>query len=303
MREVALVIGEAIVDVLAREGAPAVRRPGGSAANVAVALARLGRPTALATCFADDPDGTLLADHLAREGVVLAGEPHRGERTSVAVATIGHDGAASYRFEVDWRLGPVAPPEGTAARVVHVCSYSAVLPPGAAAVLAALDRLRSDATVSYDVNLRPAITGTGPEVAGRVEQVAALSDVVKASDEDLAALYPGVPVAEACLRLRRLGPSAVVLTRGAGGAVAWTPEGVVEAPAVPAEVVDTIGAGDTFAAALLDALWDGDALGGRLDRVPARSWTAALDRATRAAAITVTREGADPPRRREIGGG
>lgn len=302
MREVALVIGEALVDVLDREGAPAVRRPGGSAANVAVALARLGRPTALATCFADDPDGALLADHLGREGVVLAGDARRGERTSVAVATIGRDGAASYRFDVDWRPGPVAPPEGTTPRVVHACSYSAVLPPGAADVLAALDRLRRDATVSYDVNLRSAVTGTGPEVARRVEQVAALSDVVKASDEDLAALYPGVPVEEACRRLRRLGPAAVVLTRGAGGAVAWTPEGVVEAPAAPAEVVDTIGAGDTFAAALLDGLWGSGALGGRLDRVPARVWAAALARATRAAAITVTREGADPPRWREIGG-
>lgn len=301
VRHVALVIGEALVDVL-DTGGGVVRRPGGSAANVAVALARLDRPTLLATCFAEDPDGALLVDHLHRERVELAGDPHLASRTSVAVATVGADGAATYRFDVDWRLAPVTLPGGTAPRVVHACSYSAVLAPGASGVLSALQRLRGTATVSYDVNLRPGITGAGPEVRRGVEGVAAASDLVKASDEDLAVLYPGQSSLEAARHLLALGPTAVLLTRGAAGALALTVDGVVESSAVPVGVVDTIGAGDTFAAAVVDALWERGRLGGRPGHVDTRTWGEVLDHAARAAAVTVSRAGADPPRRHELTG-
>ena len=105
----ALVIGESLVDVV--RGADAdIDYPGGSAANVAVALARLGRPTWLATSFADDPYGALLAEHLAANDVRLAGDPGAVDRTSSAVATLDPSGAASYAFDLDWRLNPVRLP-------------------------------------------------------------------------------------------------------------------------------------------------------------------------------------------------
>jgi fructokinase len=284
----ALVVGESLVDVVTDASGRSVERPGGSAANVAVALARLGRPVRFATAYADDDRGAALAAHLEAAGVGLATDPHVLARTSSAVATIGADGAASYEFDLDWRLGPVDLDADPPA-YVHVCSIGAVLEPGADDVLALLDRYGPTATVTYDVNARPQLTGTGPEVLGRVESVARRADVVKASDEDLAVLYPTYGLAEAAAHLRGLGPRAVVVTRGAEGATWYDADGAVTGRATPTTVADTIGAGDTFSAAVLDALWSG------LD--PA----ATVAHAARAAAITVSRVGADPPTRAELG--
>jgi fructokinase len=154
--------------------------------------------------------------------------------------------------------------------------------------------------VSYDVNARPAVTGSGPDVVRAVEDVAALADLVKASDEDLGALYPGDPVEQSVERLLGLGPAAVVVTRGRHGSTWYAAGGRVEAPATDADVADTIGAGDTFGAAMIDALWDLDALGGRLSGLEESEIGGVLRHAARAAAVTVSRPGADPPYRHEL---
>jgi fructokinase len=154
--------------------------------------------------------------------------------------------------------------------------------------------------VSYDVNARPAVTGAGPDVLRGIEAVVALADLVKASDEDLDVLYPGEPVDQAVERLFGLGPSAVVVTRGRHGATWYGAEGRVDVHAAETEVADTIGAGDTFGAAVLDALWDLDALGGRLTGVAHDAIEFVLRHAASAAAITVSRPGADPPYRHEL---
>ena len=125
----ALVIGESLVDVVRGAGTH-TDYPGGSAANVAVALARLGRPTWLATSFAQDEYGALLAGHLSRNDVRLAGDPRAVERSSSAVATLDPSGAASYAFDLDWQLNAVQLPEGVDPVVVHACSIAAVLAPG-----------------------------------------------------------------------------------------------------------------------------------------------------------------------------
>lgn len=293
-----LVVGEALVDVVHTPDGAVVERAGGSAANVAVALARLGRPVRFATAYAEDRYGAVLAEHLATAGVSLAADPHVLERSSSAVATIGPDGAASYEFDVDWRLGPV--PLEPVPAAVHVCSLGAVLAPGADDVRALVERLRAGATISYDVNARPSITGTGAEVVATVEALVALSDVVKVSDEDLELLWPGPSVDAAAERLAGLGPRAVVVTRGGSGAT-WVEVGRrVDVAARPVEVADTIGAGDTFAAALVDGLWTHGLLGGRLASPPEDVVEDLLRHAGRAAAVTVSRPGADPPYRHEL---
>ena len=293
-----LVVGEGLVDVVHTADGAVVERPGGSAANVAVALARLDRPVRFATAFADDAYGALLADHLATAGVVLAGDPHVVGRSSSAAATIAPDGSASYVFDLDWRLGEV--PLEPAPRAVHVCSLGAVVAPGAAAVRALVQDLRETATVTYDVNARPSITGTGPEVVATVEALVALADVVKVSDEDIEVLWPDLAVDEAAQRLAGLGPRAVVVTRGGAGAT-WVETGRrVDVASRPVVVADTIGAGDTFAAALVDGLWEHGLLGGRLPELPDEVVTALLAHAARAAAVTVSRPGADPPYRLEL---
>lgn len=297
-----LVVGESLVDVVRAADGTTFEHAGGSAANVAVALARLGRPVRLATAWADDERGAMLAAHLASADVRLAVDPHVLSRTATAAATLDGDGAATYEFDLDWRLGPV--PVEPAPRVVHACSLGAVLAPGAADVLALVERLRDVATISYDVNARPAITGTGPDVVAGVERLAAVSDLVKASDEDLAHLYPTLPLAEAAGAVLGLGPAAVVVTRGGDGATWFGPEVSVEAASLPVVVADTIGAGDTFGAAVLDALWERDLLGGEhrstLRHLPTEIIAGILRHAARAAAVVVSRPGADPPRRSEL---
>jgi fructokinase len=293
----ALVVGESLIDVVQRPDGTTVEHAGGSAANVALALARLGRPVQLLTAFGDDERGAVLARHLNQSAVGLVGDPHALDRTATALATLAADGSASYTFDIEWRLNDVPDLQPVA---VHACSIGAVLEPGATDVRRLLEDLRPSATISYDVNARPAVTGAGPDLVRAVEEVAALADLVKASDEDLDVLYPGEPVGQVVDRLLGLGPSAVVVTRGRHGAL-WFGAGTrVDVPATEAEVADTIGAGDSFGAAVIDSLWDLNALGGRLTGLESGDVEFVLRQAARAAAITVSRPGADPPYRHEL---
>jgi len=302
MSETALVVGESLIDIVRGGDGSTTELPGGSAANVAVALARLDREVRFATSWGDDDRGRVLAEWLARDRVTLATDPLAVGHTSTALATLGSDGHATYEFDLGWRLNPL--PDGPDPLVVHTCSLGAVLTPGAADVVRLLQRLRTVATISYDVNARPAITGTGPGLLARVEDVAALSDVVKASDEDLVALYGDLDPLAGARRLLALGPAAVVVTRGPDGATWVTPTHEVDVAAVPVVVADTIAAGDTFCAGLLDALWRHGLLGAdrrdRLRDAPRDVVVDVLAQAARAAAVTVGRPGADPPYRREL---
>jgi fructokinase len=302
MSKSALVVGESLVDIVRSGDGSTNEFAGGSAANVAVALARLGRPVEFATSWGDDERGRVLAERLERDGVRLAVDPHAIGHTSTAQATIGPDGHASYTFDLSWRLNPLL--DGIDPLVVHTCSLGAVLAPGADDVLSLLQRLRSTATVSYDVNARPAVTGTGPDLVARVEAVAAHSDLVKASDEDLEALYAGLDPLAGAKRLLALGPAAVVVTRGQGGATWVSATQEADVASVPVVVADTIGAGDTFCAAMLDRLWSRGLLGpsGReaLADAPRNAVVDVLSHAARAAAVTVGRPGADPPYGREL---
>jgi fructokinase len=292
-----LVVGEALVDIVRRPDGSTVEYPGGSAANVAVALARLGRPVELLTAFADDPHGAMLARHLNQSAVGVTGNPHGIERTSTALATLADDGSATYTFDIEWRIADIPEVEP---RVVHACSLGAVMAPGAEEVRRLLERLRPGALVSYDINARPAVTGVGPDVVGAVEAVVAVADLVKASDEDLHLLYPDDTVEQAVERLLDLGPPAVVVTRGRSGATWYGADGRVDVPAAEVEVADTIGAGDSFGAALIDALWDLGAVGGRLPDLGSSEVDRLLRHATHASAVAVSRPGADPPYRHEL---
>jgi fructokinase len=302
MSDTGLVVGESLVDIVRGGDGSSREYAGGSAANVAVALARLGRSVHFATSWGDDERGSMLAERLERDQVRLAVDPYALGHTSTAIATIGADGHATYEFDLAWRLNPLA--DDLAPRVVHACSLGAVIEPGDADVRGLLDRMRATATVTYDVNVRPAITGTGDDLRRRVEAVAALCDVVKASDEDLEALYAGVDPIAGAKRLLGLGPSGVVITRGHGGAT-WLSAGQeVDVAAVPVTVADTIGAGDTFCAGMIDALWDHDLLGAHrrvaLADIQRNAVVEVLAHAARAASITVSRPGADPPYRHEL---
>jgi fructokinase len=299
-----LVVGESLVDVAKKSDGSIEEHPGGSPANVAVALARLGATVELGTAYAGDRLGRLLDAHFLQAGVGFAGDPHVLGHTSSAVATIDEAGAATYLFDIGGQLSRPLPSEEPV--LVHTGSLAAVLEPGSLVVTETVARLAATATISYDINARPAATGVDAELVRQVEALVATSDVVKASDEDLVTLYPGRDVASSARHLLDLGAGAVVETRGAGGATCHTVRGRIECVADPVTVADTIGAGDSFCAAILDGLRLRGLLGAEnreaLGSLPLDTWREVLERAARAAAITVSRRGADPPTQVELDG-
>ena len=304
-----LVIGESVADIVRAPGRSDVTHPGGSPANVAYGLARLGRCTALLTQLGADPEGTLIAEHLRSAGVeVLSdGQDQSSIRTPTAVATLDGHGSAEYEFDISWTLRRPERLRPTAPGHVHFGSIAAVQEPGASATLALVEQLRGDASVSYDPNVRARLMGGqgGHALAlARVEHCVAVSDLVKASDQDLAWLYPGRTESEVAATWLALGPALVLITRGAEGAAAYSRTVTTAAPAVAVEVVDTVGAGDSFMSATLDQLASLCLLG-----ATARPGLAALsnseaDRLLRtagaAAAVTVSRAGARPPSAAEL---
>jgi len=298
----AVVVGESVVDVVALADGRLTEHPGGSPANVAVALARLDRPATLVTQYAEDRHGALLDAHLRSEGVDLQVQAPGPGRTSVARARLSSEGAATYEFDLAWDLAPRELPTDTA--VIHTGSLGAVLEPGAQGVVTMIDSLEGRATVTYDLNLRPGAMGDMAVVSERVREMVVRSDVVKASDEDLAHLRPDLTTVEAAQHLFTLGPAAVVVTLGAGGALCVAGDTVVAVPAPTVAVIDTIGAGDSFCAAMIDRIWELGLVGGavrdQLRALDARTWTTILEYAVAAAAITVTRRGADPPHRSDL---
>jgi fructokinase len=188
---------------------------------------------------------------------------------------------------------------------LHVGSLAMVVKPGASALRRLVERARGAITISYDPNVRPLLMGRREDVVTRVEGVVALSDVVKASAEDLAWLYPADAPAVVAARWLELGPSLLAITLGADGVLAVgaaTP--LVQRRAVPVAVVDTVGAGDAFMAALLAGLSRRDLLGrgqgSRLAALEGAELAAVLDDAALAAALTCARRGADPPSAAEL---
>lgn len=300
-----LVVGESLIDVVEAEGHGAVECVGGSGANAAVALSRLGCSVWLASAVGPDDRGRRIRTRLAEEGIRWASDPVTLDRTGVARAHIDSDGHAAYDFAIDWRLS-VLRDDVPAPVALQVSSLAPTMLPGARGVLAIVRQYCQRTLVAYDVNIRPAITGSGPEVRAAVEAMIALSDVVKVSDEDLAALYPGRDEAHLIEYVLSLGPVAVVITRGGDRAQWCSPTGAisVRSPVVP--VIDTIGAGDTFGAAMLDALVRSDCAAlkprGRVARMGDDEVERVLRRAAKAAAITCSRVGADPPYRGELVG-
>jgi fructokinase len=298
LAEPVLVIGEALIDLIRRPGEHVDARVGGSPLNVAVGLSRLDVPAVLQTRIGSDAHADLIAAHLSENDVALVPGSVAGGRTSTAVATIGDDGAATYEFDIHWSLDRT--PTGSPT-LLHAGSIGAVLEPGASVVINTIRVLRDNATISYDPNVRPRLMGERDSARARIESLVCLADVVKVSSEDLEWLYPDTDADVVARRWRHLGPAIVVVTHGETGAYAVGSAGAVRIPAPATDLVDTIGAGDSFMAGLLAALSDHDLLGrkqeARLRALDEDALRQLLVFAAACAAITVSRPGADPPRR------
>ena len=297
-----LVVGEAIVDVVERSDGSRTEHAGGSPANVAVGLGRLGLDVTLATAIGDDTYGALIESHLRNSGVSLAEGSRRVGLTSSAVAHLAPDGSATYDFEVTWDPGLIPAPDGVDA--VHTGSIAATLEPGADDVEMLLRELAPTAIISLDPNIRADLLPDHEEVARRIERLVGLADVIKVSDEDLAWLSPDEPAEAVAERWLGTGSAVVVITRGAEGSTAVARSGHLDVPAPPTTVVDTVGAGDSYMSGLLAGLHRVGLLAGdrrsHLHDIDAATLHRITSVATRSAAWTVSRPGAEPPSPKEL---
>lgn len=299
--------GENLIDHVTREGV-ATAHPGGSPFNVAMALGRQGAAVAYISPISTDPWGNMLADTLTAAGVRLAGG-RRAEPTTMARVTVT-GGSPVYRFDRS----------GTAERMVTVQSLTAAMPAEARAIhtgsLTLTDGTDAAAweefcatchaagrVVSLDPNVRLSVIADPDAYRARILRMSARAHILKLSDEDLAALFPGHAEAEALGALRvQSAARVIVLTRGARDVLAWLGDAAITLPAAPVpRLVDTVGAGDTFTATLLAGLAESGALSpDRLAALDVARLTALLARATTAAALNCAAEGCDPPTRADL---
>jgi fructokinase len=298
----AVVAGEALIDLVPAPGDTLAAHPGGGPFNTARTLGRLERPVAYLGRLSEDRFGARMAALLASDGVLADAIVHTADPTTLALAEVDETGAATYRF---YERGTSAPglteadalaALPAAVAYLHVGTLGLVLEPMARALEALVARLAGEALVMVDPNCRPAL----PPDRGRLARVLAGADVVKVSDDDLAWLSPGVPPLEAGRVLLDGGAAVVLLTRGGKGAFAIDADGAVEVAAPPVDVVDTIGAGDAFSGGWL-AYWSEHGLG-RAELAQRDAVLAATRFACLVAALTCARAGAEPPRRTELEG-
>lgn len=305
MSSVIVVMGEALTDcVIPSDGGEVSEVPGGSPMNVAIGLGRLGHDVLLAARFAKDARGVAIQDHVQASHVKLIEDADGLEKTSTASAVLAQDGSASYEFDLVWDLTTDMIPPGDYLHV-HTGSIGATLKPGAGAVVEILRRERQrGASISYDPNARPHIMGFPDDVRDHMESIIALSDIVKASDEDIDWLYPGLPVDVVVEKWRGRGAGLVLITKGADGVDAFASGAKLSLPTRATSVVDTIGAGDSFMAGLLSALAKKNLLGqanhDALLAVSEDDLRDVVSFALSCAAITVQRAGANPPTAAEM---
>lgn len=319
-----LVVGEAIADVVAQPqgAAPALTLTayaGGSPSNVAVGLARLGVRSAFAGRLSAQGLGPWLRHHLSSNDVDTGRSVQASEPCTLALVTVDRHGVASYSFYVQgtadwqWRHEELPDSRSPGVNAVHSGSLAAALAPGRDVVLGWLAEVRASGNtfVSVDPNVRLGLVDDVRGFRERIDTLVGSAHLVKASVEDIGAVYPGSDPVEVARRWVRSGPEMVVVTDGPRGAFAVRRQGdprsgdgeaeVVKRGAPAVTVVDTVGAGDAFMSGLLARL---NALGalspGGCNRLDEASVAGCLEYANRVAAMTCTRPGADPPLLAEI---
>jgi fructokinase len=306
-----LVCGEALFDLfLQSEEGPAsamyAARAGGSPFNVAIGLARLGEKAGLLTGLSSDLLGQRLSAVLAAEGVSMAYAIPTDRPTTISLVGLDTQGVPAYQFYKNGSADTGVreadlPALGAEVSGLHFGSYSLAAPPTADA-FAALARANAARFISVDPNVRPTVEPDMAVWRARLEALFPLADLVKISAEDLALLRPGTSAEALAADLTGQGVRLVVVTDG-GDAAHGFARGGLHATATPpkVKVVDTVGAGDTFQAALLARLLrDPGGPSAALDGLDAAGLAAILDYAARAAAITCSRRGADLPRAAEL---
>jgi fructokinase len=301
-----LVSGEALIDLFigtaTTTGFSAEAVAGGSPFNVAIGLGRLGRPAAFLSTLSEDAFGAFLAETLAASGVSSSYIQRLPNVTTLSVVATSPSGQPQYSFyapnSADRALTPEALPAELPADVNAIAagSYALGVEPIASAIETLLRREAGSRVISLDPNVRPRVVGDLTAYRARFERLLAHADIVKASDEDVELLYGTHDLASAARTWLQRGPKLVIITRGEKGPLAAFGDTIKERPAPTIDVVDTVGAGDTFHAGLLAWLDANDLLTPQgVAGLSEAQVTTALDFAAAAAAIVCTRRGANPP--------
>ncbi len=301
------VVGEALIDLEVAQGDARhpIAHPGGSPMNVAVTLGRLGSEAAFLGRLSSDAFGKLLRTHLAESNVDLRWIVDAAEPTSLAIVSVSPNGSASYAFHVegtaDWQWQSVELPRNPGLDAVHAGSLALAVDPGGAVVERWLAGLSTGTTISLDPNVRPALLGDRAAYRERLERWLRFAAIVKVSDEDLAWIWPGADPSELAAHWIAKGRKLVVVTRGGEGSLVWAGGESFAVPAANVDLVDTVGAGDSFSGALLDWLGRNGRLRQEdLARLTAGEAREAVAFASSVAAITCSRAGANPPWRSEL---
>jgi fructokinase len=297
------VCGEVLIDLIPDGSGERVAHVGGGPANTAKALARLGHDVYFIDGISSDQYGQKARQELQDDGVKLDLVLNSDKPTCLAIVSLNESGGASYEFEIDgtatfdFSASWLPDPSRYKPNVLHIGTLVTVIQPGADALYDWAMQVAEFAPIVFDPNVRSVVMNDREKYLEAVERWVAISSVVKVSDDDMAWLYPDQQYADVAQRWINDGAALVVVTRGADGLVGFTADGLVEVPGVKVDVVDTVGAGDTVGAIVVEAMIEKGIL-----NLTGDTLKAVLHRAAIAAGITCSRKGAQPPYKHELKG-
>jgi fructokinase len=294
------VVGEVLIDLIPDESNH-VAVVGGGPANTAKALANLGVKTYFIDGISNDEYGQMAKAELLSANVLLDYAQYSNKPTCTAKVTLSSSGSASYEFVIegtanfDFSASWLPDPQSLKPSLLHIGTLATVIEPGASVLFEWVQSVANIAPIVFDPNIRPAVLGDRDEYVKKVEEWVAIASAVKVSDEDLNWLYPGEAINEIANKWLEVGVELVVVTLGDKGITAFRENEQISVDAVKVVVADTVGAGDTVGAVLVEAI-----VKNGLDKLTGEVLKSVLNRATKAAAITVSRNGANPPSKEEI---
>ena len=294
------VVGEVLIDLIP-EGVDSKPVVGGGPANTAKALAKLGIDTQFIDGISTDGYGQMAKDELVSAGVKLDYIKYSDKQTCLAIVSLSESGSATYKFVIentatfDFTLDWLPNPQTERPSLLHIGTLATVIEPGASVLFEWAQSVAKVAPIVFDPNIRPAVISDRKQYLAQVERWVAISSAVKVSDEDIKWLYPSIEIEKIVNDWLTKGPSLVVVTYGDNGLTGYRKSEIVSVEAVKVKVADTVGAGDTVGAILVEAMVkDG------LDSLAGARLESMLKRAAKAAAITVSRVGANPPTSEEL---
>ena len=294
------VAGEVLIDLIP-DGSKRKPIVGGGPANTAKALSKLAIDTQFIDGISGDEYGQMAKGELVASGVKLDYVKYSDKQTCLAIVSLSDSGSASYEFVIentatfDFNLDWLPNPQSERPALLHIGTLATAIEPGASILFDWAQSVAKVAPIVFDPNIRPAVIGDRKQYVLQVERWVSISSAVKVSDEDIIWLYPNLEIDQVVNNWFAKGPSLIVVTYGDKGLAVYRIGEKVSVDAVKVSVADTVGAGDTVGAILVEAIVkDG------LSRLSGVKLEMMLKRAAKAAAITVSRSGANPPTLKEI---